>query len=494
MIPKQRKQVTGAEWKERVGTREKSTRERIPRKLLSVGKDPDHPTDQQARTSKESLKWMEARKAERNQLQQYGVYSIVEKLPSGVTPVDTKWVYVVKRDAKGNVIQYKARKVGRGFTQEYGINYDETYSQMARPETWRILLTLMVQRKWKIQQWDVVAAYLQADLRHEVYVEDTTEEGEKEYWKLHKALYGLKQAGYEWYMKLRGILEDIGFHACIGDPGCYVNTKTKTIVCTHVDDLVAFGPDGDALDTTAFQIEKEVELKKSGRPSKLLGMELTWDLENGTVKLTQQGLIANTMKAHQLAWDTVPIYSLPVDPLMYEGEVHQKGEGNSEKARYGQILGSLLFIARQTRPEVSVHMSLLGRRVTHPSEYNIKAAVRILQYLSSTNKEGIHFSHASFAGLPDQVELKIYVDASYGGEESRSQTGVLVTLNDQPINWYSRRQDLVTQSATEAEYVACAEGAKDASWGRQFLEELLGVKLQPVVYTDNNAAEKLCKT
>ena len=69
-----------------------------------------------------------------------------------------------------------------------------------------------------------------------------------------------------------------------------------------------------------------------------------------------------------------------------------------------------------------------------------------------------------------------------------------MTLNDQPINWYSRRQDLVTQSATEAEYVACAEGAKDASWGRQFLEELLGVKLQPVVYTDNNAAEKLCKT
>ena len=65
--------------------------------------------------------------------------------------------------------------MGRGFTQEAGINYGETYSQMARSETWRILLALAVQHNWYTRQWDVKAAYIQAPLSHEVYVKDLNE-------------------------------------------------------------------------------------------------------------------------------------------------------------------------------------------------------------------------------------------------------------------------------------------------------------------------------
>ena len=107
------------------------------------------------------------------------------KIPNGHRPVDTKWVYDVKRDRKGNLLRRGARKVGRGFTQEYGKNYEDTYSQMARSETWRILLTLAIQKGWHIRQWDVGAAYLNAPLTHEIYVQDTNEQGEKEYWHLH---------------------------------------------------------------------------------------------------------------------------------------------------------------------------------------------------------------------------------------------------------------------------------------------------------------------
>jgi len=65
-------------------------------------------------------------------------------------------------------------------------------------------------RNWAIQQWDVVAAYLQALLHYDVYISNINENGETEYWKLHKALYRLKQAGYEWYQTLKEILRSAG--------------------------------------------------------------------------------------------------------------------------------------------------------------------------------------------------------------------------------------------------------------------------------------------
>jgi hypothetical protein len=80
----------------------------------------------------------------------------------------------MKRRPNGEVEKFKARKVGQGFIQQHGINYDETYAQIMHPETWRMLLMIFLYHGWKIRLWDVVAACLQADLdpRHKVYIED----------------------------------------------------------------------------------------------------------------------------------------------------------------------------------------------------------------------------------------------------------------------------------------------------------------------------------
>lgn len=81
---------------------------------------------------------------------------------------------------------------------------------MTRLETLELLLVIGLHRDWAVRQWDVVAAYLQALLEHDVYITDINEEGEVEYWKLDKALYGLKQAGHEWFKTLCEILETFG--------------------------------------------------------------------------------------------------------------------------------------------------------------------------------------------------------------------------------------------------------------------------------------------
>ena len=449
-----------------------------------VGHDDEHPTDEQARSGPRAQEWAKARKIEREKLQKYGVYSIVPKVPNGFHPVDTKWVYDVKKDSMGNITRYRARKVGRGFTQEYGLNYNETFSQMARSESWRVLLTLAINHEWTVTQWDVKAAYLQADLdpEHQIYVKDLTESGETEYWRLHKALYGLKQAGHQWYNRLRTIMTNAGLSQCIGDPGCF---KTKDlIVSTHVDDMAGYGTPA-AL--TAFEkaVELEVELEKLGRPTKLLGMELTWE-KDGSVKLTQQDSIGKLIKEHAIPLTPKPI---PLNPESYtETEDPLTTEGIT---RYQSLIGSLLYINRMSRPDISLHVNLLGRRTSNPRTNNLRTAKQLGQYLASTLKEGLIVKK----GEPG-AKISIYADASYGGENSRSQSGSLVTLYGTPVIWNSRRQDVVSMSITEAEYIACSESAKDAQWIRQFLNELGIIKepIVPILYTDNEAALKLTKT
>lgn len=146
---------------------------------------------------------------------------------------------------------------------------------MSRSETWRVLLTLAVQNNWSIRQWDVKAAYLQAKINHEIYVQDINEKGETEYWKLHTALYGLKQAGHEWYNTMRSIMTTrAGLTQSIGDPDCFYKLNGLTL-STHVDDMVAIAPTETELDDLEKRFETQVELEKLGVPKKLLGMELT---------------------------------------------------------------------------------------------------------------------------------------------------------------------------------------------------------------------------
>ena len=346
-------------------------------------------------------------------------------------------------------------------------------------------------------QWDVKAAYLQADLdpEHQIYVKDLTESGETEYWKLHKALYGLKQAGHQWYNRMRSIMTNAGYVQCIGDPGCfYSQEKSKTgthmaIISTHVDDMAGYGTPA-ALAAFEKAVELEVELEKLGRPTKLLGMVLSW-INDRSVKLTQQDSIGKLIKEHAIT--ITPNRSIPLNPEGYtNSEDLLTPEGIT---RYQSLVGSLLYISRMTRPDISVHVNLLGRRTSKPGSNNLRTAIQLGEYLASTCKEGLILGTKE-SGNPEpgkDIQINLYADASYGGENSQSQSGSLAILYGTPVMWNSRRQDVVSMSITEAEYIACSETAKDSQWLQQFLKEL-GMNPKPILYTDNEAALKLTKT
>jgi hypothetical protein len=130
------------------------------------------------------------------------------KLPNGKKVVGWKWVFTVKHKVDGFTERYKARLVTKGFTQTYGIDYEETFAHIAKMNSIRVLLSIVANLNWPLHQFDVKNAFLHGDLEEKVYMEippgleDLSSAGKV--CKLKKALYGLKQypkAWFEWFSR-----------------------------------------------------------------------------------------------------------------------------------------------------------------------------------------------------------------------------------------------------------------------------------------------------
>ena len=92
-------------------------------------------------------------------------------LPEGKKAVSCKWIYTIKQNSEGKIDRYKARLVARGYSQTYGIDYDETFAQVAKMNTVRILVSCAANFGWPLHQLDVKNAFLHGDLKEEVYME-----------------------------------------------------------------------------------------------------------------------------------------------------------------------------------------------------------------------------------------------------------------------------------------------------------------------------------
>ena len=149
--------------------------------------------------------WREAMEEEIQMIEKNKTWSLVQR-PVDKNVVSVKWIYRLKTDANGNVVRHKARLVARGFAQQYGVDYLETFAHVSRHETIRLLLAVAAQRKWKLFQLDVKSAFLNGKQEKEIHVEQPLgfeEEGKEDHvLHLHKALYGPKQAPITWYSSI----------------------------------------------------------------------------------------------------------------------------------------------------------------------------------------------------------------------------------------------------------------------------------------------------
>ncbi|GJW31679.1 retrovirus-related pol polyprotein from transposon TNT 1-94 [Tanacetum coccineum] len=161
-------------------------------------------------------------------IQRNNTWELVDLL-AGKHSLGLKWVFKTKYLADGSIEKYKARLVVKGYAQQHGIDYEETFSPVSRFETIRIILAVAVQWQWKLYEFDVKSAFLNGDLKEEVYVcqplDFESMSNPSKVFRLHKALYGLKQAPRAWYSKIDDFFLKNGFTRSQHEPTLYVKKQ-----------------------------------------------------------------------------------------------------------------------------------------------------------------------------------------------------------------------------------------------------------------------------
>jgi hypothetical protein len=157
--------------------------------------------------------------------------------------VSSKWLYKIKHVVDGSVEKYKARILAHGFSQKEGIEYEETFSPVARYTSIKTIIALETKMKWKLHQMDVKTTFLNGVIEEEVYIEQTQEfEVEDKYthvYKLKKALYGLKTTPRSWYGRIDSFLMRLGFTKSKYDSNLYfkVMNDESVILMLYLDGL-----------------------------------------------------------------------------------------------------------------------------------------------------------------------------------------------------------------------------------------------------------------
>ncbi|GKD38831.1 retrovirus-related pol polyprotein from transposon TNT 1-94 [Tanacetum coccineum] len=202
-----------------------------------------HPLDNNVKTAMDEACWFEAIQEEIHEFDRLQVWELVSK-PDCVMIIALKWIYKVKLDEYGDVLKNNARLVAKGYHQEEGIEFEESFAPVARIEAIRIFIANAASKNMIIYQMDVKTAFLNGVLKEEVYVSQPEGFIDPDHpthvYHMKTALYGLKQAPRAWYNTLSRFLLDNKFSKGVVDPMLFTRKTGKHILLVqiYVDDII----------------------------------------------------------------------------------------------------------------------------------------------------------------------------------------------------------------------------------------------------------------
>jgi hypothetical protein len=272
------------------------------RSMLSVSPDTEPLTLKEALASNDADKWKMAMQDELDSLHHNNTWELTE-LPHGRKAIGSKWIFRIKRDEHGNVERYKARLVAQGFSQLYGIDYQETFSPVVRYASIRILIALATQYDYEIHQMDVTTAYLNGELEEEIFMKQP--EGFQQgnlVCRLNKSLYGLKQSGRAWYSVIDAFLISLKFKRNDADHGVYSRYTNNSIIyiTLYVDDLIIIGNSMPAVNQIKLELSSKFKMKDLGELHYILGIQVTRNRKQGTTTLSQHKYIEDILARYNM--------------------------------------------------------------------------------------------------------------------------------------------------------------------------------------------------
>ncbi|GKB60423.1 putative ribonuclease H-like domain-containing protein [Tanacetum coccineum] len=360
---------------------------------------------------------------------------------------DESWVEAMqdellqnKKDERGIVVRNKARLVAQGYKQEEGIDYYEVFAPVARVEAIRLFLALASFMNFPVYQMDVKSAFLYGTIKEEVYVCQPPGFVDPEFLekvnKVKKALYGLHQAPRAWYETLFTYLLDNGFHRGQIDKNLFMKRLKGDIllVQVYVDDII-FG-------STKKSLCDEFE---------------------------------------QIMHNSIRIASTPMETN--KALIKDEDGEDVDVHLYKSMIRSLMYLT-SSRPDIMFSVCACLRFQVQPKVSHLNAVKRIFRYLKGQPKLGLWYPKDS------PLTLEAFSDSDYVGAslDRKSTTGGCQFLGSRLISWQCKKQTVVANSTTEAEYIAASHCCGQVLWIQNQMLDYGFNFMQTKIHVDNESA------
>ena len=395
-----------------------------------------------------------AKDQELKRLEEFGVYQEVKDI--GQSHVSSRWVVTTKGEHNQLV---KARLVARGFEETCNIKTD---SPTVTKKVISILLSLAASNNWTIDSLDVTSAFLQStgNMR-EVYVKPPRDIRKKGIiWKLSKPLYRLGDSARRWYVTLREHLKSMNCKISILDKSLflyYEGNKLQGIIVTHVDDLLHCG-------TTRFKnsvVRSIHNTFKISRNNSGIFTYLGWNVvQSKKVISVDQRNYASAIK--------------PVEISTSKNRDIESKLTDQETTEYQKLLGKLLWLSSQSRPDLSFETLLHSTFSKSPKVKHLKSLNKLAK-CQDKGPERICYRKLDIE--KGDLQILCFSDASLGNISKSSARGFLIFLTDgicaNLIAWSSGKVKRIVHSIFAAETLSCTEATASAIMIRQLLSEIL---------------------
>ncbi|GJZ49577.1 retrovirus-related pol polyprotein from transposon TNT 1-94 [Tanacetum coccineum] len=350
-----------------------------------------------------------------------------------VMVITLKWIYKVKLDELGGILKNKARLVARGYRQDEGIDFEESFALVARLEAIRIFLAFAAHINMVVYQMDVKTAFMNGNLWEEVYVSQpdgfVDKDNPNHVYKLKKALYGLKQAPRAWYDMLSSFLISQDFSKGLVDPTLFIRKDGKELLLVqiYVDDIIFTASTPELCDLFSKIMCLKFKMSMMGKISFFLRLQISQ---------SPRGIFINQSK---YALESLKKYGFdscdPVDTPMVEKS--KRDEDKERKAvdpsRYHGMIGTLFYLIA-SRPDLQFSIYMCARYQARPTEKHLHAVKRVFWYLRGTVNRGLWYPKDSL------IALTTFIDADHAGcqDTRRSTSGSMQFFGDRLINWSSK--------------------------------------------------------
>lgn len=296
---------------------------------------------------------------------------------------------------------------------------------------------------------------------------------------LNRSLYGLKQSPRQWNKRFTLFIKSLDLQESENDKCVFFKHTPLLILSIYVDDGLLLGEDEESINDIISKMKNEFEIHEVS-VSSYLGFQVEMS-PRGDVMLHQTSYI----KAILRRFDMENCNSV-TSPISISRTESSLVEPIGRDIKYREAVGSLMYAAITTRPDIMFAVMKVSCKVCNPTVADWQAVKRIFRYLKGKEDLGV--------GYHSSDPIIAFCDADFAGdtETSKSTSGIIVNLSGGPIHWRSQAQKIVTLSSTEAELVSLCTAVKDVIWLRKLALELRIIDQKPsVLFCDNQSTIRL---